>query len=173
MLFGSAGNDRLDGGTAGWDRLWGGEGADTIAGRNGATIWGEGGDDLILTRSSGGGGAWLTGGGGADTFRFDFALQASSELAAAHRLADGGIDWAGVAADPAAAGGAWLLDLGRAWIFDYSAAEGDHLVLSGAGLSVLAVSAWTMADGRSNTTVTVGDALGGGAVRVVGEIGAG
>ncbi|WP_431268102.1 hypothetical protein [Dankookia sp. P2] len=43
-------------------------------------------------------------------------------------------------------------------------------MLSGAGLSVLAVAAWTMADGRSNTTVTVGAALGGGAVRAVGEI---
>ena len=171
MLFGSAGDDRLDGGTAGWDRLWGGDGNDTIAGLgNGATIWGEGGDDLILTRASGGGGAWLTGGGGADTFRFEFALQATPALAATHLAAHGSVDWAGVAADPAAATGAWLLQLGRAWVFDFSQAEGDRIEVSGAGLSVLSVSAWTMADGHSNTTVTLGAAFGGGAVQAVGEI---
>ena len=66
LLDGKGGNDTLDGG-AGNDTLLGGAGTDTLIG-------GEG-DDVL---SGGAGNDFLVGGEGSDTFRFDTALNASS-----------------------------------------------------------------------------------------------
>ena len=165
---GTDGADKITG-TDAAETFHSGDGNDTLVGQ-GADLWGEAGNDLLIARSFGGSGGMLTGGAGADTFRAELVLDADASLIAAHLQANGMVDWAGVAADPAAASGAWLVGLGRVTVTDFSHADGDHIELSGAGVCVMGLSAWTMSDGRSNTTIAIGTTLGGAAPHAVGEM---
>jgi Ca2+-binding RTX toxin-like protein len=157
LIGGGAGNDMLFGG-AGHDLLWGDDGADTLQGGLGPdALWGGAGDDLLLSRSDGGepdpaqGGArvnppaadaaydGMTGGSGADTFRFEFLMNAKPEIVAKHLNADGSIDWRGVAGENGAVHDHWVESIGQDVIGDYSRAEGDRILILGHTVQVDAI----------------------------------
>jgi len=111
LIFGGAGNDRIDGGH-GNDEVYGGDGNDTIEGGFGAdTLVGQGGNDVIT------GGALsdqISGGPGDDFVNGGFGHDRVNGGSGADRFYHLGI-----------------FDHGSDWIQDYRAGEGDRLLFGG------------------------------------------
>lgn len=138
FLSGGLGNDVLDGG-GGFDRMTGGEGDDYLADQDGASAWGDAGNDSFVIAAG-----RANGGTGNDWFGIDY-------------MAQGAVTWTG------GAGADWFQanfslndgNAGHVVIADFNPAEGDHLSMqvddaSGyhADLPALLIALDTDHDGR-------------------------
>jgi len=160
LILGGFGDDMLDGGT-GNDRLGDGSGNDTLSGGDGDDILrgtlgadqlsGGDGDDIILSLADDGepdpaqapGSAHspantapaddtLSGGDGADTFVFRPLINATDEIIAKHTdPATGDVDWRGVAGENDNVHDHWVEGIGNDIITDFSAEEGDTIIIAG------------------------------------------
>lgn len=156
QLSGDAGNDRLGDGS-GDDTLSGGAGDDGLRASLGADKLegGDGNDKLISLADAGepdpaqdpdgrvtadqdlAADDTLTGGDGADEFIFRPLINATEEVIAAHTDPETGrVDWRAVAKENDNVHDHWVEGIGNDVITDYSAEEGDTIVISGHTVSV-------------------------------------
>ncbi len=148
-IDGGAGDDIIDGGH-GQDTLIGGDGNDIILstsdGREpviGQLVYGSNGrvrdDDgsvdpntlTIYPDQPIAANDILTGGAGADTFRFQWMINAKEHIILKHVRADGSINWQGVAGENEYLHDHWVDTIGDDIITDYSKAEGDRIEVAG------------------------------------------
>lgn len=148
-IEGGAGNDVIDGGH-GQDTINGGDGDDIILstsdGREpviGQLVYGSNGrvrgDDgsvdaqtlTIYPDQPIAANDILTGGAGADTFRFQWMINAKENIILKHVRSDGSINWRGVAGENDLLHDHWVDTIGDDIITDYSKAEGDRIEVAG------------------------------------------
>ncbi len=73
----------------------------------------------------------LIGGEGADTFRFQWNINAKDYIIEKHVRKDGSINWAGVAGENTYLHDHWVDTIGNDRIMDFSKAEGDRIEVAG------------------------------------------
>ena len=78
----------------------------------------------------------LTGGDGADTFRFQFMINAKYDIIMKHARADGSINWRGVAGENTYVHDHWVDMIGDDIITDFNRAEGDTIEIAGHTLNI-------------------------------------
>ena len=180
-LFGGSGNDWLQG-AAGFDTINGGSGHDTLHGgvdddliedRMGRD-WLDGGDgdDTLISRSDAGTPdikvddidisavnfeQWsdrLTGGDGADEFRFVYEMNTTDAIAAQNLNANGAVNWMTVMRENANPHDHWVDWGGTDRIEDFDASEGDHIVIDGHTVNVMALDFIDLdGDGSNESTL--------------------
>ncbi len=148
-IDGGAGDDVIDGGH-GQDTVNGGDGNDVILstsdGREpviGQLVYGSNGrvreDDgsvdpntlTIYPDQPIAANDIMTGGAGADTFRFQWMINAKEHIILKHVRSDGSINWRGVAGENEYLHDHWVDTIGDDTITDYSKAEGDRIEVAG------------------------------------------
>jgi hypothetical protein len=83
----------------------------------------------------------LTGTAGPDTFRFEFALNARPEIAAAHADEDGRVDWQGVAGENNNVHDHWVDAIGDDVITGFRFVDSDRIEIAGHTVEVSEVEA--------------------------------
>ncbi|MEM7428907.1 MAG: hypothetical protein AAF441_22700, partial [Pseudomonadota bacterium] len=73
----------------------------------------------------------LAGGQGADTFTFNFLLNAKQEILDKHTRDDGSVNWRGVAGENDNVHDHWVEGIGNDTVLDYSNQDGDKIILRG------------------------------------------